>query len=255
MNAPTTIANAGNDSSICGSTAALAGNVPVTGTGMWSVFSGGATVLNPSSALTGISGLTPGSNIFVWTISGTSCPSTSDSVEIFVDTPPTAANAGADIYTNLNSITLDANSPLSGTGIWTLVSGGGTFSSPSDTAAVVSGLITGTNIFTWTISNGACPSSTDQVTVYVSGLEVPNGFSPNGDNINDLFEIPGLGEFQNVQLNVFNRWGNLVYSSEDYKNNWDGKNNKGGTLSDDTYYYTLKLNEEKTFSGYVIIKR
>ncbi|MFL5762457.1 MAG: gliding motility-associated C-terminal domain-containing protein, partial [Bacteroidia bacterium] len=255
VNPPSTIADAGSDSTICDSAFVLAGNIPGTGTGMWSLVSGSGSIANPSSAATGVSGLNPGSNIFIWTISSLTCPSSTDSIEIFVDTPPTSANAGADIYTNLNSISLDANSPSSGNGIWGVASGAGTFSNAADSTATVSGLVTGANVFTWTISNGACPSSTDQMTVFVSAVEVPNGFSPNGDNLNDVFEIPGLTEYKNVVLNVFNRWGNLVYNSDDYKNNWDGKNNKGGALSDDTYYYTLKLKEDMTLSGYVIIKR
>ena len=107
----------------------------------------------------------------------------------------------------------------------------------------------------WTISNGACPASYDQIIVDVKELVIPNGYSPNGDGTNDNFEVIGLTYFSNVKLNVFNRWGNLVYESSDYKNDWNGKNALGEDLSDDTYYYTLEIPGTKTYKGFVVLKR
>lgn len=76
-------------------------------------------------------------------------------------------------------------------------------------------------------------------------LKIPNIFTPNGDGINDYFEI-GYGEeghpindlsvyFQSNKLTIFNRWGRIVYESNDYKNDWDG-----GKLPDGTYFYVLE---------------
>ena len=59
-----------------------------------------------------------------------------------------------------------------------------------------------------------------------SGIFVPEGFSPNGDGVNDLFVIRHpVGT--NVVLEIFDRWQHKVYQSEDYQNNWDGKANVG----------------------------
>jgi gliding motility-associated-like protein len=63
-----------------------------------------------------------------------------------------------------------------------------------------------------------------------------------------------------VNLKVFNRWGNLVYEQDNYKNNWDGTSNKGingnGVLPDGTYFYIIDLNNgEKPYVGSVTIKR
>ncbi|MBV7530548.1 gliding motility-associated C-terminal domain-containing protein [Chitinophaga sp. sic0106] len=66
---------------------------------------------------------------------------------------------------------------------------------------------------------------------------VPNAFTPNGDGINDRFVILGIDRYPNSQLIVFNRWGNIVYRSNDYRNNWDGSG-----LNEGTYYYELICN-------------
>jgi gliding motility-associated-like protein len=79
-----------------------------------------------------------------------------------------------------------------------------------------------------------------EVTVNASGpcgdIVIPNVFSPNGDNVNDLFVIENLEAFNNVRLKIFNRWGRLLYQSDDYKNTWNG-----GNATDGTYFYVLYI--------------
>ncbi|WP_211221716.1 gliding motility-associated C-terminal domain-containing protein [Spirosoma panaciterrae] len=91
---------------------------------------------------------------------------------------------------------------------------------------------------------------------------IPQGFSPNGDGINDRFVIRGLNGLT-VSLQVYNRWGNLVYQNEDYQNDWDGKPNTGIVLSsadsngvpDGTYYYVVNLSDGRKFVRYMTINR
>jgi gliding motility-associated-like protein len=82
-------------------------------------------------------------------------------------------------------------------------------------------------------------------------------FTPNGDGKNDIWIIDGLTEFADNDLQIFNRWGSLVYEAKPYLNNWDGRNKKGDPLPSATYYYILKLNdsEGKVYSGHVTIIR
>jgi gliding motility-associated-like protein len=56
-------------------------------------------------------------------------------------------------------------------------------------------------------------------------------------------------------LIIFNRWGNEEYSNSNYKNDWDGRNNKGTELPYDTYFYVLKLENGKIKKGSVLVKR
>src|SRR5690606_12608325 len=90
--------------------------------------------------------------------------------------------------------------------------------------------------------------------VEVIALKIPNTFTPNGDGLNDLFEISGLELFPQNNLIVFNRWGNEVYNAKPYRSNWDGSN-----LAEGTYYYVfeVKLNSGhwQTFKGFITLIR
>ena len=160
-----TISAAGSDQTICASTATLAGNVPTVGTGVWSLVSGTGTITSPTSATSGLTGLSVGANVFAWTITNGICSPSIDQVTIFVDENPTVANAGLNQTICSSSSSFTGNNPTIGNGLWTLISGSGTISSPSINNSNVSGLSIGANVFQWTISNGVCPSSSNQVTI------------------------------------------------------------------------------------------
>ena len=88
---------------------------------------------------------------------------------------------------------------------------------------------------------GGCPV-TDLVTIVVGPpLRVFNTFTPNGDTVNDTWEIYGITDFENAQVNVYDRWGQLVFKSLGYAQEWDGTNN-GKFLPTATYYYVIELN-------------
>ncbi|MPR32821.1 Ig-like domain-containing protein [Salmonirosea aquatica] len=90
---------------------------------------------------------------------------------------------------------------------------------------------------------------------------IPEGFSPNGDGINDYFVIRNTGG-KKVILEIYNRWMTLVYKNNDYKNDWDGTTNNGlrvGSTSqglpDGTYFYVVKLENGEQFVRYLTITR
>ena len=66
-----------------------------------------------------------------------------------------------------------------------------------------------------------------------------NIFTPNGDGINDLMRFDLLEVFPGSSLQIFNRWGKLIYESDNYLNDWDGEDYKDGT-----YFYILDVNDE-----------
>ena len=87
-------------------------------------------------------------------------------------------------------------------------------------------------------------------------IVIPTGYTPNGDNINDYFEILGLNNYDTKILQVYNRYGNLVFKSDNYNSTWDGTLlDSGESLPDATYYYLLQLDNGKIESGYVYINR
>lgn len=87
---------------------------------------------------------------------------------------------------------------------------------------------------------------------------IPEGFSPNGDGINDKFVITGLTGSDN-ELSIYNRWGSKVYHSKNYTNDWDGRSDNSlrignGILPVGTYYYILEYrNHTKIKKAYIYI--
>ena len=102
-------------------------------------------------------------------------------------------------------------------------------------------------------------------------LFIPEGFSPNGDGINEYFEISGLEDYPEAHLEVYNRWNNLVYAKDGYGNIgrwgtadawWDGRSNAkwnvgNGLLPSATYIYILKLRPDSpdVYKGIIFINR
>ena len=87
-------------------------------------------------------------------------------------------------------------------------------------------------------------------------LTVANAMTPNGDGANDVFFIQNIETFPKNQLTIFNRWGNKVFETRGYTNDWDGTFN-GKPLPVATYYYVLELNDaqKQIKSGYVSLLR
>ncbi len=91
-------------------------------------------------------------------------------------------------------------------------------------------------------------------------LELREGFSPNGDGINDHYVIPWLDRFDRVSMVVFNRWGTIVYEQDKYENNWDGNANAGPRIGKklpvSTYYYLITIHDTgQKMRGYIFLKR
>jgi gliding motility-associated-like protein len=102
-----------------------------------------------------------------------------------------------------------------------------------------------TTLYTLTVSDGIC-AKTDTVQVhtfeFICGdpyLYIPNAFSPNGDNENDVLYVRGA-LVEEMVFRVFDRWGEMVFESFDRTNGWDGTY-RGRDLDPDTYDYYLKV--------------
>lgn len=85
---------------------------------------------------------------------------------------------------------------------------------------------------------------------------IPNVFTPNGDELNDIWAIKNISYYPQSVVHIFNRWGSLIYSSSDgYQHPWDGTFN-GINLPVATYYYVIDLHNCKPlYAGYVAIIR
>lgn len=67
---------------------------------------------------------------------------------------------------------------------------------------------------------------------------VPNIITPNGDNTNDYFVIRNNSDYDKISLQIYNRWGNLIFESNDYQDDWNGVNMNGDPVSEGVYFYT-----------------
>ncbi len=164
--------------------------------------------------------------------------------------------AGADqVLENIFGTTLDANIPEVGTGLWELVTGTGDIFNALDPATPVSGLSVGENVFSWTVTNGACDPVSDLVVVKVNNLTIPTLITPNLDGRNDYFVLRGLQTLGRTGLTIFDRRGLRVYENSDYQNDWDGTDNNSKPLPDDTYFYVIRADNGVSVSGYIVVRR
>jgi gliding motility-associated-like protein len=136
----------------------------------------------------------------------------------------------------------------------------------------------GQDAFTYRIFDNGNPSldSTALVTITVVKDEscevmVPNAFSPNNDGIHDYFKVRCLYNYQNPVIEIYNRWGNLIYKKEHYGDVdfwgseaeawWNGYSNGKMVIGSNnpapvgTYYYILKLDKNKTLTGFLFLNR
>lgn len=110
--------------------------------------------------------------------------------------------------------------------------------------------------------NGSCISETDSFVVDMSlacFVEVPNIFTPNGDQINDYFSLVSYAGIYSLEIDIVNRWGNMIrsFSKPDFQ--WDGKDTFGNEVVEGVYFYRLKAvlgsGEELEKQGFIEVFR
>ncbi|MDQ3535671.1 MAG: gliding motility-associated C-terminal domain-containing protein [Bacteroidota bacterium] len=114
----------------------------------------------------------------------------------------------------------------------------------------------GEHIITMYDANGCFKEFIINTEEYITDFEIPNGFTPNGDGRNDLWEIKNLNLlYPDCEVMVFNRWGSMLFYSKGYSTPWNGSRN-GQPVPAATYYYIIKINgKEKPYKGAVSIIR
>ncbi len=176
-------------------------------------------------------------------------------VNVTTDQMP-VADAGPDQVLEYQFSTLLSAEPVEiGTGVWSLSSGTGKFSNAASAVTIVSGLSTGANRVSWTVTNGVCPAAIDYLTVTVKDLSIPTLITPDGDPYNEFFILQGLETLGKTELIIIDRRGVQVFKALNYKNDWNGLDSSGDPLPDDTYFYILKAANGKSLSGYIVIRR
>ncbi len=121
-------------------------------------------------------------------------------------------------------------------------------------------------IYSLVVSSNSCSAAVSTVVVGVNNCSdtdffIPEGFSPNGDGINDLFVIRGIQYYPENVFVIYNRWGDKVLEANPYQNTWDGKATLGIRIGGDelpvgTYFYVLDLHDgSKVYKGTIYLNR
>lgn len=256
---PLPAVNAGTDQSVCSQDAAvkLNGTNLTPGNVVWSSPDGTgnfnqpnqlSTYYNPSAA-----DIKKGSVQMVLTNSSAGeCFIPSDTVTIKFIPPPTLNAGGTRYVLRGNTITLTPT--VSDNDVTYLWSPNIDINDVTARNPVITGDINRAYILTVTDSRGC--QTTDTTFVIVSPeIKVNNAFTPNGDGINDLWEITGLVAYTNATVDIFNRFGTKLFHSIGYPKAWDGTYD-GKPVPTGVYYYIIdtKVNNQ-VLSGYVTVIR
>ncbi len=242
--------NAGPDASVC-----KGNNIKLQATGSGTFLWSPANLLNNPAVSDPVA--TPATTtVFTVTLTDQWDCRNSDQVTIGVRDKP-VAEAGPDQTLEFVFETVLEASAINSyeTGEWKVLSGSGSFSDKNNNRTSVTQLSLGRNELLWSVSNGVCTESGDTVLIKINDLIIPTLITPNLDGKNDFFVIRGIESFGKTSLNVFNRWGENVFSYDNYANEWDGKDYNGNLLPDDTYFYILKPEKINPIKGYIVIKR
>jgi gliding motility-associated-like protein len=256
---PVPVAHAGADQQVCGNTGTLQAVKSIPGSsGWWSAPEAQLSdETDPSSQAVATR---YGTLKFAWKEQNWQCADTDTVAVTFYETPQ-APEAGADQELDFTFATqLQATTPAAGSGLWTVVEGNALFSNDTLPDAMVTDL-SQDNTLRWTVRNGVCPEVHDDVNITVKALSIPKGFTPNGDNNHDFFDLGAL-HAREIELHIYNSSGVLIYESDDYLNDdaWEGRNLNGVELPEGTYYYVAKikvdgLDKVFTFKSFVEILR
>jgi len=249
----------------------LSATAPTIGVGTWTTTSN-ATIVAPNNAATMIEDLPTGGSMFVWTLSQGAC------VNYDADTIVVFSEEGIEV--NDDEYMISLNERINNEDL--LVNDVVGFANEIEinivqepthgTVEMIDGIFSytpnnnafGVDQFEYEICNVNCPGSCEQgiVTITLNGLNekgecwIPNVLTPNGNGKNDALIIPCTQQFPNNELNIFNRWGDKVYTTIGYQNDWEGTFN-GNELPAGTYYYIFKTsdNDADPMQGFITISR
>lgn len=200
---------------------------------------------SPAASLSNTSSINPtatpaivGNNVYNVLISESFC-NTSQSFVVNVvanPLPSVVANSSNDLNCSVRTSTLSATGASSY--VW---SPAATLNNATVTSPIASPSANTTYTVVGTDINGCKNSAT--TTILVSGVvgnfNVPNTFTPNGDNINDCFSVRHWGASNNFIFSIYNRWGTKVFETKDVNRCWDGKI-KGQPADRGNYVYFIK---------------
>ena len=267
-------AYAGDDEAICPADDVifLEADPPDIGTGRWVALTN-ATFQDESNPHTQAVNLAPGDHAFAWVLSNGACKDYSADTVVFERSAPVQAFPdmyflpAGEVLTGKKLLANDLIGPQQGVLFFFIDQpqkgtvqhlGDGEINYTPKPYAV------GLEEFRYRICDVDCPGLCDTATVRINikgpdsaaDCFVPNLITPNGDGENESFFIPCIEAFPGSRLTIYNRYGNKIYHTEDYQNDWEGTY-RGKPLPDGTYFYQLTFNDatRTAVQGYLVVLR
>lgn len=126
---------------------------------------------------------------------------------------------------------------------------------------------TGLDSLTYQVCDLVCTLVCDTATIFIDVtkekvIKINTGFSPNGDDINEVFFIENIEFYPENELIIYSRWGDEVYAAQPYNNQWDGSSEatgvklSGNKVVDGAYYFILKLTpDSEPINGFIDLRR
>ncbi|MDF2437317.1 MAG: hypothetical protein K0Q95_1693 [Bacteroidota bacterium] len=244
--------SAGNDTTFCQNGSITLSATSTTATSyQWFDLAGNSAGNTSSVSVTPPAG---SSTYYVIADNGTGC--TANDTIILTSNVLPQVNAGTDVTIVVGASTTIGGNPTTASGnsiLWNPLPGldNATVANPVATPPV-----TTTYVVTVTTLEG-CTASDSVVVTVLPTIIIPDGISPNADGDNDEWIIDGIELFPNCVVEVYNRWGELLFQSVGYKERWKGTY-KGKDLPVGSYYYVIDLKDEKfpdVYTGPITILR
>lgn len=264
---PNILADGGLDAYICGPDALLLAAVSPNDSliyGKWTTNSG-AFIQDPDSAVTDVLGVPSGKTSFVWTLSTDDCEDySSDTIVVWQTSGMVLAHPDVVLINGNNTVLADVSDndlrpPFWAITLVTVPDAGQIFNLGNGILEVHMENVSEDQRLIYELCDTLCTSNCDTalVTIVVDAstrCAIPNIFTPNGDGVNDYFEIPCIQPTEALRIVVFNRWGDVVYQTNQYRNQWEGTH-RGEPLPEGTYFYVLYRTNQEPLQGSVEIKR
>jgi gliding motility-associated-like protein len=248
----TPIALSGNDTTICSLNGLLNASLPDFGYGYWTSLQQGISITDTALYNTSFSAAQPGEYSLIWRAASNPSCYTEDTIKLVV-TDISIENT----ITNTYCFARDGAISISASGgiepYRFRLSDEGSFALNASFENLSEGLYT-----VWAIDSSGCMVSENVEVGLTSDCELIfyNGFTPNGDNINDTWFVEGLPPGNHPTV-IVNRWGDVVWETDSY-DNWnnafEGKNQDGKDLPRGVYYYIMTIGDTQ-FSGFIELTR
>ena len=197
----------------------------------------------------------PGTYTFIYFASDNGCVQT-DTIEVVINEIP-MADAGDDwVIFPEQQATLGGNPITDSENTW-YWEPGALLTDSLDTNPSTTEILANTEFVLYVTSPQGCVMTDTVLVTLVPAIDVPGGFTPNGDGVNDLWVIANVRLYEGTTVEVYNRWGDKLFSSFEYNQPWDGQYN-GEPLPIGSYYFVINVVEpgyEQVLTGPVTIMR